>query len=851
MINVSTDFKRNLYAGNNKFLIRLVITLQDNTVLTVENDNIMSNGILVDDVVSEDDDFTALGSTIINACDVTLYNNSNPYSDYEFINAKVVIYVGLNLNGTVEEFKKGTYTVDDAIYGDYTVSLSLVDEMAQFDRPYSESTLTYPATLNSIVLDACSRCNVPLASTSLQFPHRDFSVANRPAEESTTFREVLGWVATIAGCFARCNVDGELELKWFDIDALNSVQTSVYDGGTFNPWTTGNVIDGGSFWSTGDTLDAGEFTSNSAVHYIASLDSQSLGVDDVVITGIRITVEIDDVESDEDIKEFIQGTDDYLIDIDNNEFITVDTAPTILAWLATQLIGTRFRKCNVQHMTDPTIEAGDVALLWDTKGIEHRILVTRVDFSPTSLQTVISGAASVGRNSATRFSNQTKSYVATRRQLREQKDTYDDALEQLEEKVDNASGLYETDVVQQDSSVIKYYHNKPELSESDIQLVISDVGITVTSNGTAEHPTWYGLTVDGNLITSILNTVGINADWIVTGMISDKTGNSYWNLDTGLMNIVGNMIMQYTYGNNTYQARFGLVEWQSGTPQPCFRLLLGDTREIDFYLGTSGYAERLNYSGTPTNFNYSRDLKLRASSTDYRFTETIADKYQIAMKKGSSSSSLFNFVMSGDEMTWKSAKASTWYPRFSATDAMINWETSESNGANFLIRQDTKIVSIQAYYGTSFGISTSSFTISTGGTSVLSYSTNTDLISRGRYIAFQSTSSRRYKHDVKPVEDSALDPHRLYELEVKQFRYHDGMVLQYDDMANRNHVGFIAEEVDEIYPDAVIHHDGQVESWDERRIIPPMLKLIQEQKQKIDELEERIARLEALLLKGE
>jgi hypothetical protein len=50
--------------------------------------------------------------------------------------------------------------------------------------------------------------------------------------------------------------------------------------------------------------------------------------------------------------------------------------------------------------------------------------------------------------------------------------------------------------------------------------------------------------------------------------------------------------------------------------------------------------------------------------------------------------------------------------------------------------------------------------------------------------------------------------------------------------------------VAEIYPAAAIRDaEGNVESWDERRIIPGMLALIQEQQKRIDELEARLAQL--------
>lgn len=116
----------------------------------------------------------------------------------------------------------------------------------------------------------------------------------------------------------------------------------------------------------------------------------------------------------------------------------------------------------------------------------------------------------------------------------------------------------------------------------------------------------------------------------------------------------------------------------------------------------------------------------------------------------------------------------------------------------------------------------------------------------GNYGLYRpSSSSRRYKEDIKPVEDDRLDPHRLYDIEVMQFKFKEGTFEQ-DDPYEQNRVnvvGFIAEDVLEHYPQAAIMIDDKVENWDERYIIPPMLKLIQEQNERIKELEEQVRSL--------
>lgn len=121
---------------------------------------------------------------------------------------------------------------------------------------------------------------------------------------------------------------------------------------------------------------------------------------------------------------------------------------------------------------------------------------------------------------------------------------------------------------------------------------------------------------------------------------------------------------------------------------------------------------------------------------------------------------------------------------------------------------------------------------------------------QGKYVQFQSTSSRHYKHNIELLKDAELDPRRLLDLPVRQFIYNDDAVLQYDDMADKTLPGFIAEEVAVVYPSAVIRNpEGGIESWDERRIIPGMLALIQEQQNTIDTLQARIEKLEGLVNK--
>ena len=537
MLNATTKFKQEWYNGILPKLCFADITLEDGTELNLTNIQIWAGGFSTDNAVSEDDSFTALGSAIIGSASIIINNIDETYSDYDFMNASVILYVGLDLesNNQVEQIKVGTYHVDNPHYNGATITLDLLDNMEQFDRPYTTS-LTYPATLDEIVHDACTKCGVAFSNLSENFPNYDYEVAEKPSGEDTTYREVLSWAAMIAGCFCKCDVNGKLELKWFDISTLEDWEDSITDGGTFSPWNNPSSIDGGHFnpWDTGAVLDGGSFTDFPTVHYISALYSQDICVDDTIITGVRILVRTDSDDEDEAIKEFVEDNvlldvSDYIIEISDNPFITVDTAQDVLDYLASQLIGVKFRKLSVSHKSNPIIEAGDIAVVIDRKARQYPTLITHVSFTIGSSQTLICGSETPARNKSTRFGNDVKNFVAGRKELLKERNSWQAAEADLADKIATANGLYTTDV-QTSSGVIHYLHNKGPngeddpthagLDASDIRIMISDVGITMTANGTDPQPIWYGLTVDGTFLANIINTISLFFDYAHGGTLT-------------------------------------------------------------------------------------------------------------------------------------------------------------------------------------------------------------------------------------------------------------------------------------------------------------------------------------------
>lgn len=119
-------------------------------------------------------------------------------------------------------------------------------------------------------------------------------------------------------------------------------------------------------------------------------------------------------------------------------------------------------------------------------------------------------------------------------------------------------------------------------------------------------------------------------------------------------------------------------------------------------------------------------------------------------------------------------------------------------------------------------------------------------------IWYAAGSSIRYKHDFKMKFDDDLDPHNLYDIVVYQYKYQTNYIENEKDIRyDKNVVGFIAEQLEKHYPIAVDwYYDKEKDhkvatDWSEKYIIPPMLKLIQEQHDEIEDLKKRLSLLES------
>lgn len=117
------------------------------------------------------------------------------------------------------------------------------------------------------------------------------------------------------------------------------------------------------------------------------------------------------------------------------------------------------------------------------------------------------------------------------------------------------------------------------------------------------------------------------------------------------------------------------------------------------------------------------------------------------------------------------------------------------------------------------------------------------LILHNNYVYKLSSSSKRYKSHVKSMTSDEAE--RLLGIPVVWFKYNDGYLAPGDRFEGKPLPGFYAEDVYEAFPEgAMLNESGQVEDWNYRTMVPAMLKLIQDQQKTINNLVEKVNKLE-------
>lgn len=110
-----------------------------------------------------------------------------------------------------------------------------------------------------------------------------------------------------------------------------------------------------------------------------------------------------------------------------------------------------------------------------------------------------------------------------------------------------------------------------------------------------------------------------------------------------------------------------------------------------------------------------------------------------------------------------------------------------------------------------------------------------------KQLMLKSSSSKRYKDIGSDISEQEIE--EWYNIEPLWAKYKEGYLVEGDENEGRYIPMFIAEDVEEYFPEATRHANGLVEDWNERIMIPAMFAMIKAQKKKIDQQEKLINKL--------
>lgn len=526
MRNLSTEFKEQQNSGNRNYLKYADFTFTDGSTLSITDKDLWSNGFKFEDAVSQSGSFD-IGAAIVNKLTLQINNFSGKYTDYIWDGARVVCYIGLELSTGIEKIRICTMTVTDAPYQNTAIiSLTCEDSMRLFDRDYSDSKLTYPATRLQIIQNACEVCGVTLQST--RFDNDDLIIQNRPDDSSITFRQVIAWVAQMGCQWAKCDEYGRLCFGWYE----REVPDNFYDL-VETPWkdVEGNdILD-----TTGEQIITIMQTGITAIQ----TNGFTPWLYDVEITGVKVTEYVEN-SSQNEAKTYQSGKSGYVIEISDNKLIQDGTGEAICKIISDRCVGMKFRPFSTGALTNIAWEAGDTIAISDRNGKQYKSYLTSVTLNPGAFEQLECSAKSASRNKQKQYSLNQQIQAENNKNLRDERTAREKALEELSQRLAESSGTYTTVETQPDGSNIYYLHNKPQLSDSDIIWKMTAEAWAVSTDG-GQH--WNGgMTVDGDVIARILTATGVNADWINTGTIKaiDKDGNITFLVDVTTGRVVIN-----------------------------------------------------------------------------------------------------------------------------------------------------------------------------------------------------------------------------------------------------------------------------------------------------------------------
>ena len=504
-----TEAAKNAIAAEQPYTAKATIYLADLTEIELTEEDLVNAGFAYSAQVLSGEKFVP-GSVCASSVTLTLNNIEGKFSQYNFYGAEFVPYIACRPldEEAIDWLQLPRYTIIDPV-----VSNSEIIELLGYDNIYKFSAaydggLSFPATLKQIVQYCCSKCNLVLNTNS--FPLDNFEVQRAVDLTDATYQQIISYAASIAGCWVSINRQGQVVLDWFADTPIHTIGKDR----------------------------------------MLTVSAQS---DDVKITGVRVKA----MGTEQDYGEtFMVGTEGYVLEFSDNPFIQENTAQTVAQSLASKLNGVMLRPMTVEIIPDISVEVGDCFTADGVKGYLSNFSYTINDRMKLQCK-----AESAPVSKLKTFSSNVITQIKQNAIVHEQLGAYDLNVQEMNKLAANTMGFYYTQEEQDDGSIIAYWHDKPNLSESTIIYKQGIDGFFLSQDGGKTYTT--GRDSQGNEVVNILSAIGIQASWLnIDDVIQRINEDGTETIDAGHVSIDGQGISSYFASQQTVESLETAIDTQ-------------------------------------------------------------------------------------------------------------------------------------------------------------------------------------------------------------------------------------------------------------------------------------------------
>ena len=380
MISCSEAYKAKINNGEMP-LVRMQLISANGRTIWLEDGQFWGNSISFNDATSQDGAFT-VGSAIIGCFNFGMTNFDRSLDRIDFEGATVIPFLYFDIDGTNEYLPKGVFYVTTHTTSGNIIRCQAMDGLKLLDQ--SRTPIAYPTTVQALVTAICTANGMTLDTTTI--PNGNF-VLNAPKDASgkdmsLTDRQMLSYACECIGCYARMNELGHLIIGWYDFENPVNLATT-FDGKSL--WTEPIIVTGlrielgkGSGALLAMSIDANgnvvymrssnvsdTFAINSNGELIATAPSgvtYRIVNEELIRVGEEIPTPSEDDNSNIDI---LYGTDDRVIKISNNPYITQTNVVNVCKIVSNKIFATPFRPGSLPILSNPCLQAGDVLRVTD------------------------------------------------------------------------------------------------------------------------------------------------------------------------------------------------------------------------------------------------------------------------------------------------------------------------------------------------------------------------------------------------------------------------------------------------------------------------------------------------------